>query len=70
MDKKTVRKIEKLTKKRFYLEMKGTIHLGRAMKLNRAAYKDNLMTRENYLQTRKNYLQEFQKLLDQEMPVD
>lgn len=69
MDKKTENKIYKISRERFYLELKGTMYLGRAMKLNRQAYMDGLMGEREYLQTRENYLNEFRSLLDQEMPI-
>lgn len=69
MDKKTENKIYKISRKRFCLELKGTMYLGRAMKLNWQAYVDGLMGPMEYLQTRENYLNEFKSLLDQEMPV-
>lgn len=63
------KKANRIARRRYMLEFKGTVQLGRAMKLNKQALDEGLMSREAYLQTRENYTSEFQKLLDQEMPV-
>ena len=63
------KKAARIARRRYMLEFKGTVQLGRAMKLNKQALDDGLMDIGAYLQTRENYSREFQSLLDQEMPV-
>lgn len=63
------KKAARIVRRRYMLEFKGTVQLGRAMRLNKQALDEGLMSKEVYLQTRENYSREFQELLDQEMPV-
>ena len=58
-----------LTKLRYRFELKGTVLLGLAMKVNRKALEDGMMSRADYEETRKIYKDELEKLLNQEMPL-
>ncbi len=63
------RKAKRIARRRFLLEFKGTVQLGKAMKLNKQALDDGLMDKQTYLQTREIYAKQFIDLLDQEMPA-
>lgn len=58
-----------LTKVRYHFELKGTVLLGLAMKINRKALEDGMMSRADYEETRKTYQNELENLLNQEMPL-
>lgn len=58
-----------LTKLRYRFELKGTVLLGLAMKINRRALESGMMSRGDYEETRKIYKDELENLLNQEMPL-
>lgn len=58
-----------LSKLRYRFELKGTVLLGLAMKINRKALEDGMMSRVDYEETRKTYQNELENLLNQEMPL-